>query len=225
MINIYHAKPESLLYSGRPREDALFIEQKNRISDLKKSIGIEDKKIILYAPTFRETDSFSKSSNFHLFIDFKEFEREIGPEYVVLYHGHHFTVPDGKIPFSDFFIDLSTFDLNDLYLMSDILVTDYSSAMFDFGLLHKPMICFAPDYFEYNKKRPLLFDLKAEFPGGICFTQQDLVKRIINLSNNPETKEFDLFVSKFVSRGTNASGAVVDRICEIIKGRNKKTKE
>ena len=65
--------------------------------------------------------------------------------------------------YADFVIDASNYaNVNELYWISDILISDYSSAFFDFGLLGKPMFCYAYDYDEYNNSNGLLMNLKEK---------------------------------------------------------------
>ena len=129
MVNWFNAKDENLLYSGRPREDELLRFNEETTIKVKNQLSIpNDKKIILYMPTWREYGNIE--------LDTKLWEESLAEEYVVLVRAHHFSKEKIQVSDKNTWIDVSSYpNVNELYWVSDILVSDYSSAFFDYGLL------------------------------------------------------------------------------------------
>ena len=105
----------------------------------------------------------------------------------------------------------SNTEIEQLYHISDALITDYSSVMFDYSLLNKPMIFWVFDYETYVKNRGLNFDFIAEAPGPVIFQQSELSKWIENFNSIPN--EFSNKIQSFRNKfGQYDSGDA----CEII---------
>jgi CDP-glycerol glycerophosphotransferase len=210
----YYKVPEkSFIWSGRPREDYLFNKTDVDFKQAKKEFGFsEGKLIVLYMPTFRESKYYSDDGRLNITFKTSVLSKLIKNDFVILYHGHHFTSKIDGFAFGENIIDETKADVNRLYLASDILVTDYSSCIFDFLILQKPVICYAPDYDEYSKKRGLLFDMDKEIPGGVTRSEEELGKRIVSICENPEKVEFSKFFSKFIQRKPNATDAIITRM-------------
>ncbi|MBE6490801.1 MAG: glycosyltransferase [Methanobrevibacter sp.] len=183
---------------GYPRTDILL--QKNNpeeITRLKKKFNIPlDKKVILYAPTWRVRNSFD------LMLDLEYLEKELSDEYVLILRRHHATVKNWKKFNEDFIYDYSNYDVaEDLFLISDILISDYSSVMFDFTLLNRPILIFAYDLDEYqNYLRGSYFDLRRNNPGPILYTSKEVADAILNIDKiDEEYKECrEKFINKFL---------------------------
>lgn len=167
---------------GYARNDELFFNNNaSNIRNLKKKLGFpQDKKILLYAPTWRVKGEFVPQ------IDFEKLKKDISNEYFVILKLHQF-MSNVNIPVSaNEFVKVvaDEVEISDLYLISDALITDYSSVMFDFAVLKRPMIFYVYDYKKYSQKmRPLYFDFIKEAPGAWAVTQEDLVNAINSLSN------------------------------------------
>ncbi|BCJ37472.1 glycosyl transferase [Actinocatenispora thailandica] len=147
---------------GSPRNDALATATAESAARLRAEFGIgADERVVLYAPTFREYRAGGDP-----LIDHRELAAALGPGCRLLIRGHHLdrgagaTVEDGRI------LDVSEHgDIRELYQVADVLVTDYSSAMFDYLVLDRPIVLFAPDWEVYRTVRGTYFDLLAEAPG------------------------------------------------------------
>lgn len=213
-IKDYNANEENLLFSGRPREDSLYKLTEEKIIKYRQQLNIpEDKKVIFYAPTWRESTNSGKSYSINLPIDIAKWRGHLQDEYVVLLRTHLFTNDIQGVQFDDFLKNVSDYpEINHLYAISDILISDYSSVFFDFSLLEKPMICFAYDYNEYVKTRGLYFDLDKEFPGGVLRTEDEVIQKIESLDYQKECKETKEFKDKFISRGENATELCVQEL-------------
>ena len=127
----------------------------------------KDKKIILYAPTWRENKFYNKEAyKFTTEMDFDEMHDQLSDEYILIVK-FHYLVKDKSIDWSkydDFIIECDEeWDIQELYLISDIMITDYSSVLFDYAILKRPMIYFTYDIDEYTKNvRSFYFDIFEE---------------------------------------------------------------
>lgn len=173
---------KKVLETGYPRNDELFTATNEDVSSIKKKLGIDEKKhVILYAPTFRD-NAHSQITGFSnaIGIDFKRLEQMLGDDYVILFRGHYFIskAADFSI-YGDFLIDVSDVeDINELYLASDLLITDYSSVFFDYANLRKPILFYMYDLDAYkNHIRDLYIDV-LDLPGPIIEEFDELAEQI-----------------------------------------------
>lgn len=179
-------KEDRVLTTGYPRNDYLFQATEEDCIRIKKNLNIpKDKKVILYAPTFRD-NKYSASEGFKLanYIDFERAKDYLGEEYVILFRAHYFISQRLEAGgYEGFVYDVSKVeDINTLYVISDILVTDYSSVFFDYANLKKPMVFFMTDYTEYkNNLRDFYIDVE-QLPGPIVKSQEELFEHIKTFS-------------------------------------------
>ena len=210
-IKWFNATDKSMLWCGRPREDELMemtIADRNRVRD---QLGIvSGTKVILYMPTWREGNLPS--------IDYALWEKTLEDDYCVLIRAHHFTREEvSGTRDATFWKDVSDYpNVNELYWGADILISDYSSAFFDYGLLKKPMICFAPDYDDYKTNYGLFMDLEHEFPNGVMRTEQDVLNFITSMNPIEESQKCGVYCAGYVTHDQNATKACIDRICELM---------
>lgn len=195
------------LKTGYPRNDVLF--QKNNVAAIaklkQKIIGKSDCRVVTYAPTWRE-DDFIKVGHYHFrwHFDLGEMLRVL-PDDVVLLIRPHYLVTD-RIDISgyeDRVVVDSTSDMNEIYLVTDLLITDYSSVMFDFANLRRPMLFFAYDLDYYRDDlRGFYFDYYHELPGPIATTAADLLREVHQLAQNDfailDQSRFNQFAKRFV---------------------------
>ena len=184
-----------MIEEGYPRNDSLFNRSNEDILKIKKKIGVPlDKKIIFYPPTFRDNQHDSSMGyTYKVELDFDSFKDKFSDEYVVLFRPHYFVANSFDFKkYEGFVYDVSSYDdINDLYLISDIIMTDYSSIFFDYANLHRPMIFFMYDLDLYKGKLRDFYISLDELPGPITETQQDLeknLKDIYNISKKYEEK-------------------------------------
>ncbi|MBI2781266.1 MAG: CDP-glycerol glycerophosphotransferase family protein [Chloroflexi bacterium] len=130
------------------------------------------RRVILYAPTYRA--SRMTNARDPLDLDIALLEAVLGSDHVLLLRSHPFVRERSRLPSSTpFAIDVSDHpDINELMLVSDVLVTDYSSAIYEFALLGRPMAFFAPDHATYESERGFYFDYMSGVPGPV-FTSTD----------------------------------------------------
>ena len=146
----------------------------------------EDKKVILYAPTWRENQHLpGEGYQFQLPVDFKRWREVLGGEYVVLFRAHYFISNSFDFEaFQGFVYDVSQMDdINPLYLAADVLITDYSSVFFDYANLRRPILFFMYDYEQYkHEMRDFYFDIHM-LPGPVLMNQEEVLKTLKNLPN------------------------------------------
>lgn len=182
---------------GLPRADYYF--ENHDVNDLKskfcKKYNIDSQKnIILYAPTFRDEERYN---NVFDYLNLEDFNDCLGDEYVLALRLHP-KIKDfysGDISSKGKYIDCSDYTSEqELLLISDMLITDYSSIMIEFGLLNKPIVFFTYDFDSYlNDERGFYFDFKSNVPGPIVSDSTQLISVIKN-NKFDENK-----ISKFVS--------------------------
>jgi Putative glycosyl/glycerophosphate transferases involved in teichoic acid biosynthesis TagF/TagB/EpsJ/RodC len=175
---------KEMLEIGYPRNDILLRENTpDDIRRYRKNLGLPlDKKVILYAPTFRD-DEYSDDDHyqFHPQISFDLMQQQLGDEYVMIVK-YHYLIMDSVdwSPYEGFIYHFDqSRDIAELYLVSDFLITDYSSVMFDYSILDRPMFFFAYDFYKYkNELRGFYFSYRGEMPGPISTTTEELIRDI-----------------------------------------------
>ena len=214
-------KENIIIEEGYPRNDFLSNYQKKDVTRIKKELNIpKDKKVILYAPTWRDNQHESGIGYvYNPEIDFKKLQKEFGGEYVLLFRSHYFIANYINLEeYKGFVYNVSQYDdINDLYIISDLLITDYSSVFFDYAILKRPIIFYMYDLKEYkNKLRDFYIDLK-ELPGPIVENEKDLIKEIKNVDKNSKTyyNNYKKFNEKFNNLEDGcATERVVSKIIE-----------
>lgn len=170
---------------GLPRNDELFKISQEKIMSLRKKLNIPNgKKVILYAPTFRDYIKDEKNSvTLNPPINFEYWEKRLGSEYVLLFTAHYEIANLIDIPKTDFVINAFKYpQINDLLIVSDLIISDYSSVFFDFSLLEKPMFSFAFDFDEYSERRGLYDGYEQLFPDGVHRGEESLITSILNMN-------------------------------------------
>ena len=196
----FRAKESSYLRCGLPRNEELWnatSEQKKVIRD--KLNSPRDKKIILYAPTWRDSVDGGKTYEIKPPIHFDKWKKELGKNYVVLFRAHHQTTKVLGVQYNDFVRDASSYpSVNELMIASDILITDYSAIAFDYSILCKPILCYAYDYDTYLNERGTYFDIDKKYPNKSCRNEDELLDRIKTLSFEAECANTKKFRDKFI---------------------------
>ena len=208
---------ENFLLSGFPRGDELFHTGKEQIAAYKKALGIPDgKKVILYAPTWRESTNKGISYDLKPPIHIEKWQEKLQEDYVVLFRTHAFTTNVLNLQFNDFIRDASSYDnLNHLLLISDILITDYSTIVFDFSILEKPFLCFGYDYEAYKKDRGFYIDLEQEYPSGVQNSEEEILDLIVNMDYQDQCKKVKSFKTRYIEAGGNATMLAVESLMSL----------
>lgn len=178
-----------VLEKGYPRNDILVNPSKEIFDNVKNILKIpEGKKVILYAPTFRDNmTSGNNKFTFDLNLDLEKMYQELGTEFILLLRMHVVVKNKLTIPpeYENFVMDVSKYpDAQDLLLISDILITDYSSMMFDFANTKRPILFYTFDLHEYRDDiRGFYMDFEKEAPGPLLFDTDQIIDSITNLDN------------------------------------------
>lgn len=189
-------KENIIIEEGYPRNDFLFNKTQKDITLIKEKLKIPiNKKVIFYLPTFRDNQHTSGIGyTYELQIDFDRLRKAIGDEYVVLFSPHYFIANSIDLSkYEGFVINVARYDeINELYLVSDIIMTDYSSVFFDFANLKRPIVFYMYDYDLYQSRLRDFYISLDELPGPITRTQEELEKCIINIET-----EFPKYARKY----------------------------
>ena len=198
---------------GLPRMDYYF--ENHDLNKLKNDFCDKynvsnDKKIILYAPTFRDEEKYN---NVFDFLDLDSFNWELGDEYVLALRLH----PKIKNFYSDDitsegkYVDVSNWESEqELMLISDILITDYSSIMIEYSILNKPTVFFTYDLDEYlANERGFYYDFKTTVPGPIVHTSEELVD-VIKCGKFDKSKISEFVKTQFDEIDGHSSERIVD---------------
>jgi CDP-glycerol glycerophosphotransferase len=176
-----------MLETGYPRNDILHDPNRDEIAkSIRKQLGIpKDKKAILYAPTWRDDEFYAKGQyKFELHLNLEMMRQQLGDEYVLLLRTHYFIADALDVSaLKGFAFNLSRYDdISELYLISDILITDYSSVFFDYANLKRPMLFFTYDLEKYRDVlRGFYFDIEKEVPGPLLYTTEEVVDAVKNI--------------------------------------------
>lgn len=168
-----------------PRNEALLNYSEEYVNILKKNYGLsENIRYVLWAPTFRESAQSKTNYGF----DFSQWVQGLPDDVHLLVRPHYLTKLTIPAWAKNRVIDVSSVqDVATLYMIADVLITDYSSVMFDYAYTQKPIVIFAHDYAEYrDNQRGLNFDLSSEAPGAFAQTMPELVQAV---AESLETKE------------------------------------
>ena len=194
-----------MLEYGYPRNDILYASDKEeRAKRLKEKLGIPlDKKTILYAPTWRDDEHYGKGEyKFTLALDLKKMKTMLEKDYVLLLRTHHYIADKiDTTGLGGFAYNLSTYDdISEIYLITDICITDYSSVFFDFANLKRPILFYTYDIEKYkNQLRGFYIDMNTEVPGPLLYTSEEVIDAILHIDTiqNRYQKRYDDFYDRF----------------------------
>lgn len=217
---VFNVDYENFIICGLPRNDALFKADDKQKTSYREKMGIPlNKKVILYAPTFRE---YARDKNLNCVlkppIDFKHWKEVLGDEYIILIRAHYEVsrILNSDID-NDFVYDVSEYPvLNELIIASDMLISDYSSIMFDYSILNRPIFLYTYDYDEYSAQRGMYFDVRESLPGG-SISEDELLQLIRN--GNYDYLRLEEFRKKYVSEYGTATEQLVNKIYESLENK------
>ena len=202
---------------GMPRNDELYNVSKEEVIELKKKLGLPlDKKIILYAPTWRDSTDGGATYAVKPPIDIKKWENILGNEYVLLMRTHQYTNKLLGIVFNDFCRDFCSYpDVNELMKVSDLMISDYSAIMGDYSILERPVLTFTYDYDDFIRTRGVYLDYSKDVPSGILRTEDEVLDYLKQMDYNEECqKTKTLLKMKLATYGGNATEECLKRLFE-----------
>ncbi|MEU4675721.1 CDP-glycerol glycerophosphotransferase family protein [Micromonospora sp. NPDC023737] len=208
-----------ILESGYPRNDVLYRDQESVAARVRQRLGLPaDKKVVLYAPTWRD-DEFHSMGRYKMtmLLDLADARRQLGDDHVLLVRRHPNVVDEIPGTGDGFVWDVSRYpDVADLLAVTDILVTDYSSLMFDYANTGRPILFFTYDLEHYRDKlRGFYFDFESEAPGPLLATSAEVVHAIRFAESNAYDyrQRYAAFVERFCDLDDGkASTRVIERL-------------
>lgn len=215
----FDVQEKQFIDSGLPRNDILLADR--TIMDIKRldilsKIKLESNyNYVLYAPTYRE---FQGSSTYD--IDFSELKQNLedkfGGEWKILYRGHYYLENDSDIP--DYVINVSSHDdMQEVLLVADVLITDYSSSVWDFGLLERPCFLYTPDKVAYESVTNYCIPLE-EWPYPFALTNEALGQLIKEYDKDKYVKRLHTHQERLgIFEKGQACPTIADFIANIIK--------
>ncbi len=214
----FHRPVSDFRIIGLPRNDVLAHVSEDMQKQAKEKLGISmNKKVILYAPTFRE---YEKDRGYNCVmappIDLKRWKKKLGQDYVLLLRPHYEVTRVMTIEENEFVKNVSNYpNLNELMIASDMLISDYSSIFFDYAIQGKPMLCYTYDYERYDRERGMYFDIRKELQSDI--ENEDVLLEEIISSNVSERDDISRkFRDKYIEKCGNATQLSLDIIHEAL---------
>ncbi|OPJ61638.1 CDP-glycerol glycerophosphotransferase family protein [Clostridium oryzae] len=214
----FNIKEDIIIETGYPRNDEIVNADKKYVEALKDKLNIpKDKVIILYAPTWRD-NKYTQDGYFQeLNVDFRKWYEKLGDKYYIIYKPHYLISNTKNMYMNPNFIyDASEHeDINCLYIISDMLITDYSSVFFDYAALKRPILFYMYDLEEYkNNLRGFYLDIYEDLPAPIIEDEEELLNSILNIEEveiNSKEK-YDRFYDRFCALNDGKSSEKVLRI-------------
>ena len=209
--------PKSIRKIGFPRNDELFNISEGQKELLREKFHIpENRKVLLYAPTWRDSRDGGKSYEFIPPIHIENWRKQLSDEYVMLFRMHTFTT-QFDMPYDEFARDVSDYEnLNHILAITDVLITDYSTIIYDASIVGIPFICFGFDYETYSKERGFYFDLNAVYPGGVLTQEDSVIRRIDEVVNGADKEAYMAFREKFIEAGGTATESILSELSEML---------
>ncbi len=196
---------DKILEIGYPRNDLLYNRNNSEeIDKIKTGLGLpKDKKIILYAPTWRDDEYYAPGQyKFTLPLDLSLLQSKLNDDYIILLRTHYFIADNMVITDEQksFVKDVSRYhDIGELYLISDICITDYSSVFFDYANLKRPILFYVYDFEKYKDVlRGFYIDMENDLPGPLLYNSTQVLEAILNI--NQVEEEYKQKYKEFNSR-------------------------
>lgn len=215
-------KEEAVIEIGYPRNDFLNKYSNKDVFYAKKKIGIgeSDKKIILYAPTWRDNQYNSEEGyTYSNSVDFDFIRKCLNNDFIILFRAHYLVADNFDFSaYKGFIYDVSTYDdINELYIISDFLVTDYSSVFFDYAILNRPIFFYMYDMETYRDEiRGFYIDVN-QLPGPILSTEKELVEAIQNINLENYYKDYSLNMFNKIYNSHNDGRATERLVNKVIE--------
>lgn len=192
----FHINRERLIETGYPRNDFIATVTEEEIKQIKSELHIpEGKKVILYAPTWRDNTFNMSGYTFELQVDFKKWKERLGDDCVVIFKPHYLIVNkyQNEKEFEGFLYNIdANVDIKSLYAVSDMLITDYSSVFFDYAILNRPVYFYMYDLEEYAEElRGFYLDIHKDLPGPIFENEDELLDAVCKDDGKTDLSAFN----------------------------------
>lgn len=214
-------KENAVLEIGYPRNDYLVNYKQEDIERIKESLGLNgcNKKVILYAPTWRDNQHDARQGyTYDNPVDFDYLKEKLGDDYIIIFRAHYLVANQFDFEaYKGFVYNASDYDdINELYVISDLLITDYSSVFFDYALLQRPMLFYMYDMEEYRDEMRGFYFSTEHLPGPVVKTEKELVASIDYVMNSKDyTCDYTDFNNEY---NTLNDGKATERLVKKIFG-------
>ena len=205
-----------VLETGYPRDDVLSPPRHDaRRAEVRERLGIEpDRTVVLYAPTWRDAEGYDASLEVPVRLDLEVFGETLGEDHVLLVRAHNLVAGRWQVGDQPWLRDVSLepADVADLYTAADVMVTDYSSAMFDWSVTGRPLLYLAADLEDYTTRtRGLYTELWDQAPGPVLRSTPELVDALRDLPaiQQQYAERYAAFQQRFVP---HEDGGATDRV-------------
>lgn len=168
---------DKFLRTGIPRTDFFFNDEMKRRAQqaiIHDFPLLTEKKVILYAPTFRD-DELTMDQ---IMLDVDKMHHQLKEDYLLLISIHPAVKLSDLHMYPDFLFNVSSYPINYILLIADVLITDYSSVMFEYSLLNKPMIFYAYDLKDYSRKKGLWESYESLVPGPVVQNTDQIIEAL-----------------------------------------------
>lgn len=216
-LRAFRTRENAMIPTGLPRNDELYATSLEEIETIKLKLNIPfDKKIILYVPTWRDSIDNGRTCVIKPPINTKKWEEELKDDWIILFRMHPYSNKILGLEFNEYLRDFSTYpNVNDLFKISDILISDYSASMADFSILERPILCFAYDYEQYKADRGLYVDYSTEMPSGILKNEDEVLKYIRSMDYAHECEKTRVMIKeRMIHYGGHATESCLERLFE-----------
>lgn len=169
-----------LIETGYPRNDFISNASESDCIAIKKKYGLPlDKKIVLYAPTWRDNSYVAAGYTFELQANFKLWKEKLGKDYILVFKPHYLIINTFEEDPGFLYSIPAQAEINELYVISDLLVTDYSSVFFDYAILKRPIYFYMYDLKDYAQNlRGFYLDIYKDLPGKIYESEEEMLEDI-----------------------------------------------
>jgi len=205
----------TILETGTPRNDFLFNINEKEKKNIKNKIGVkEDERILLYAPTFRKNKSLNVY-NLNYSELLKSLQKKFGGKWKILLRLHPHLINLSSNIKDENILDVTKYDdIQELLGVTDVLISDYSSLIFDFSITKKPCVLYTPDLLEYTSTdRKLYFNIE-ELPFKSILTNEELNKYVLDFDKKSYEKKLDIFLNNI---GSFEDGKASERVSDLIE--------
>lgn len=213
----FKIREEALIPTGLPRNDELYRVTTQEVQQIKERLSLPlDKKIILYVPTWRDSTDKGKTCAIKPPINTKKWEDTLKNDYIILFRMHAYTNKLLGIEFNNTVRDYSSYpNINDLFKVADILISDYSASIADYAILERPILCFAYDYEDYQRKRGLYINYSTDMPSGILKNEDEVLNYIQRMDFQEECEKTKVMIkNKLIHLGGHATEMCLEKLFE-----------
>ena len=214
---VFGIEKEALLATGMPRLDGFFNEERAAAIQEKLRSAypwMREGRVIIFAPTFRGATQDLAYYPYAKFLDMERIHEmcvRTNSYFAFEMHGFIKELPEIPEQFQDRLIDLSHEDLNELYHVADVLVTDYSSCFYDYLLLEKPVVFYVPDKVEYGAVRGVQRSVDELAPGTVCDTFDEFMN-VLETSSYEDVEPDPSCLDRALEKSGRACDRVIDTI-------------